>query len=140
SESAQTSACCRPCGTLKSDTGALARAPVINACQICPAPATPRTSFIGLLFVFPTQTPVTRSGVKPTTHESRYSSVVPVLTAAGRFGKTSGLLAPYVGWRALSSARIDVIWYTRRRSATWAPFGRYSYSTLPLESGTLRID
>src|SRR5947209_13184657 len=112
----------------------------MNACQIWPAPATPRTSFIGVLSVLPTHTPVTRSGVKPTTHESRYSSVVPVLTAAGRFGSRSGLLAPYVGWRALSSDRMEVIWYTRRGSSAWALPGLYSYSTLPVELVTFRID
>ncbi len=44
----------------------------------------PTTLFIGRLSSLPTQTPQTKSGVKPTNQASRQFWLVPVLPAAGR--------------------------------------------------------
>src|SRR3989339_190893 len=70
--------------------------------QIGEAPVAPEAilGFIGLLSLFPTQTPTVIDLVKPTAQLSRLSSVVPVLTATVfpgmfryEFGPNSSILA-----------------------------------------------
>src|SRR3989344_9593259 len=92
--------------------------------QIGGAPVTPEVSegCMGVLSLFPTQTPTTYSGVNPKVQLSRLLSVVPVLTAVlwpGIFSKDAG---PNAGVRARLSARMSLIKKAIAGEITFCPW------------------
>ncbi len=83
-DSAQMSRFVVPSGSGNSSAGRPRVAPIMKSAQIgsaARAPVMPRP--IGRFWSYPTHTPHTRLGVYPTNHASAYSSIVPVLPAAG---------------------------------------------------------
>src|SRR3989338_1304817 len=110
--------------------------------QIGAAPVTPEVSegCMGVLSLFPTQTPTTYSGVYPKVQLSLLLSVVPVLTATWWPGIISWELGPNVGVRALLSAKISVIIKATAEGRDFLPSGEeLSSIILPLESVNFSI-
>src|SRR3989338_11362991 len=95
-------------GGAKRSPAVLRVAKSMNSCHIGPAAEIPAPAAVmGVLLLFPTQTPATTDAVYPSTQASRFCCVVPVLAATCLPLKASELLIPKTAARALLSESIS---------------------------------